>query len=121
MATLVTDENKRKLQEAIGSKNMGYVVYILKEFNNREFNNRELPNDDTIREIVELKIPGQRTILEDIYALPDDEFKRQLMKYLKVEELSFKGGKKKCRKTRKTRKSRKSRKTRTRSQRRYRK
>jgi hypothetical protein len=78
--------------------------------------------DETIDEIINLEIPGQPTIVQAIYALPENEFKRELMDYLKVEEPSLKGGKKRRSKLRKTR-SKKSRlrKSRTRSRRRYRK
>jgi hypothetical protein len=111
---------KMILQSAIKSGKMATFERKLQGLN---FGRR--PDDETVREILELEIPGQNTILQDIYELPENEFKHELMDYLKVEEPSFKGGKKRRSRSRKSRskkissrKSRKSRKTRLR---RYRK
>jgi hypothetical protein len=97
--------------------------------------------DEAVREIFEMEIPGQPTIVQSIYALPENEFKNQLIERF-IERLNIppvvepKGGKKRRSKLRskkissmskkissmskKSRKTR-SRKLRTRSRRRYRK
>jgi len=61
----------------------------------RGLNYGRRPDEETVREIINLEIPGQPTILQAIYALPENEFKHELMAYLEVEEEpSLKGGKK---------------------------
>jgi hypothetical protein len=109
-STIVEDGNMAKFERMLRGLNFG-----------------RRPDEETIREIINLEIPGQPTIIQAIYALPENEFKHELMAYLEVEEEpSLKGGKKRhsklrksITKSRKLRKLRKSR--RTRSRRRYRK
>jgi hypothetical protein len=53
------------------------------------------PDEETIREIINLEIPGQPTIVQSIYALPENEFKNQLIERLNIPpDVEPRGGKK---------------------------
>jgi hypothetical protein len=65
------------IRRALRSQNIGIVVRTLKEFNNGE-----LPDANTIHQMLDLQIPGQTTISQELQALPDNDFKNQLMDVL---------------------------------------
>jgi hypothetical protein len=120
---------KVKLQTSIRvASRLDDISHVVRTLHN--FNNGQRPDDDTLNKIINLEIPGQTTILQDIEGLPENEFKDQLMELLNISpDVEPKGGKKrrsklKSKKNRtrsRLRKSRKTRKTKTRSRRRYRK
>ena len=117
---------KVKLQTSIRvASRLDDISHVVRTLQN--FNNGQRPDDDTLNKIINLEIPGQTTILQDIEGLPENEFKNQLMELLNISpDVEPKGGKKRRSKLRSKKISSRSKKIssrrlRTRSRRRYRK
>jgi hypothetical protein len=98
-STIVEDGNMAKFEKMLRGLNFGRPL-----------------DDETVREIFELEIPGQPTIIKAIYALPENEFKGELILNIPP-DFEPKGGKKRRSKLRSKKISSRSKKISSRSRR----